>query len=393
VTGSDPTPTFTRTPTIKGTATRTPTATRTFTRTPTPIGGASPNNAQFVSQSVPAQMTAGTQVQVSVTMKNTGVNTWTEALGYRLASRNPPDNVTWGVGRVLLGPTESIASNQQKTFTFTVTAPSTPGNYNFQWQMIREGVGSFGALSTNVVVNVVAPAIPPYKGDFVSQSVPSQMIMGHQYQVSVTMKNGGSNTWTAAENYRLGSTNPTDNVTWGLGRVFLDAGDAIATNQQKTFTFTVTAPTTAGQYNFQWWMVRDGFTYFGTPSTNVVVDVVSTAVAPYASQFVSQSVPTSMSPGQHVQVSVTMKNVGTNTWTAAESYRLGSTNPTDNVTWGLGRVLLGLTDAIATGDSKTFTFTVTAPSAPGQYNFQWWVVRDGVIYFGVPSDNVVVTVG
>src|SRR5262249_26124006 len=130
--------------------------------------------------------------------------------------------------------------------------------------------------------------------------------------------------------------------------------------------------------------------YFGATSQNVVVSVAAPA---YASEFIGQSVPTQMTPGQKVQVSVTMMNMGANTWTAAENYRLGSQNPVDNSTWGLGRVLLDPTDAIATGQSKTFNFTVTAPSTPGQYNFQWWMVRDGYLYFPPPSDNVVVTVG
>ena len=380
VNAGDPTPTFTRTPTPTPSPTRTPTG-----------GGSTPYNAAFVSQTVPTTMTAGQQVQVSVTMRNTGTNVWTAAGAYRLGSKNPTDNATWGTGRVLLGANDSIANNQTKTFTFTVTAPTTPGQYNFQWGMVRDGFVYFGAFSTNVVVTVQAGALQPYNSEFVSQTVPTQMNAGQQVQVSVTMKNVGANTWTAAENYRLGSQNPVDNSTWGVGRVLLAPTDAIATGQSKTFTFNVTAPNTPGTYNFQWWMVRDGFIYFGAVSQNVVVNAVGAPA--YAAEFVTQSVPTSMSPGQKVQVSVTMKNMGANTWTAAQNYRLGSQNPVDNSTWGGGRVLLDPSDAIATGQSKTFTFEVTAPSTPGQYNFQWWMVRDGYIYFQPVSANVVVNVG
>ena len=114
-----------------------------------------PNNSAFVSQSVPASMIAGQTYNVSVTMRNTGTNTWTTAGYYNLGSQNPQDNATWRSPRVALaGP---VAQNANATFNFTVTAPATPGNYNFQWKMVQDTVEWFGALSSNVVVNVIKP--------------------------------------------------------------------------------------------------------------------------------------------------------------------------------------------------------------------------------------------
>jgi len=113
------------------------------------------NNAEYVSQSVPNPMCAGKSYTVSVTMKNTGVTTWTTGGNYRLGSQNPQDNTIWGIGRVGLASGESIAPGQSKTFTFTVTAPSNPSTYNFQWRMVQDGVEWFGATTPNVAVNVI----------------------------------------------------------------------------------------------------------------------------------------------------------------------------------------------------------------------------------------------
>jgi hypothetical protein len=99
------------------------------------------------------------------------------------------------------------------------------------------------------------------------------MTAGQSYSVSVTMQNTGTATWTAAGLYRLGATNPYDNTTWGTNRVSLAGADSIATGQQKTFTWTVQAPATAGTYSFQWRMVQDGVTWFGDTSPNVAVVV------------------------------------------------------------------------------------------------------------------------
>jgi hypothetical protein len=97
-------------------------------------------------------MTAGQSYSVSVTMQNTGGTTWTAAQLYRLGAVNPYDNTTWGFSRVGLGSAESVAPGQQKTFTFTVTAPTVVGTYNFQWRMVQDGVAWFGDLSANVAV-------------------------------------------------------------------------------------------------------------------------------------------------------------------------------------------------------------------------------------------------
>ncbi len=113
------------------------------------------NGATFVSQSVPSTMTAGQNYTVSVTMNNSGTSTWTTDL-YKLGSQNPQDNGTWGTGRVYLS--SAVAPGSNYTFTFTVTAPSTPATYNFQWRMVKEGVEWFGAYTTNVAVNVSSAA-------------------------------------------------------------------------------------------------------------------------------------------------------------------------------------------------------------------------------------------
>jgi hypothetical protein len=49
----------------------------------------------------------------------------------------------------------------------------------------------------------------------VSQSVPAQMTAGQSYNVSLTFKNTGTSTWSAAQLHRLGSQSPQDNTTWG----------------------------------------------------------------------------------------------------------------------------------------------------------------------------------
>jgi hypothetical protein len=115
------------------------------------------NDSQFVSQSATTAMIAGNSYLVSVTMRNTGSTVWTpnDPNAYRLASKNPLDNTTWGFNRVNL-QAASVAPGEQAVFGFNVIAPTAPGTYNFQWGMVQEGVQHFGGLSTNLSIGVVA---------------------------------------------------------------------------------------------------------------------------------------------------------------------------------------------------------------------------------------------
>ncbi len=108
---------------------------------------------------------------------------------------------------------------------------------------------------------------------------------------------------------------------------------------------------------------------------------------------VAVAVPAVMSPSQTANVTVTMRNIGTNTWTAAGNYKLGAQNPQDNGTWGVGRVELAGGDSIAPGDQKSFTFQITAPAGPGIYSFQWRMLVETVEWFGEYSTYRPVVVG
>ena len=368
--------------------------------TPPPPPPTSANDAAFVSQTVPATMTAGQTYTVTVRMRNTGTSTW--AAGYSLGSQNPENNTTWDVdGRI--PPPSDIAPNQEAVFSWTVTAPATAGTYNFQWRMRQSGVEWFGATTPNVAVVVSTAAPPPpttpeYDADFVSQTVPAAMVAGQSYTVTVVMKNTGTDTWRPGDDDRLASQNPVDNTTWGASRINLPAGAAIATGQNATFTWTLTAPSAPGVYNFQWRMRQSLIDlYFGDTTPNVAVSVTTSTTPPppagtNLAAFVSQAVPAGMAAGADVQVTVTLRNDGTTTWTHAAGYRLSSRGPRDNSVWGINRVFLPPTASIAPGQSHTFTFEVTAPATAGTYPMSWSMVQEGVDWFDAVTPVVNVTV-
>ncbi len=495
------------------------------------VSGSTALDSQFVSQTVPTTVNPGQTFTVNVKWLNTGTETW--GAGFRVVSQNPPQNSTWGGNNVPLGGLFNVPQGQELDLSFTVFAPSAAGTYNFQWQMWKDGPGFFGQMSPNVVIQVGSGSGGTNGSTFVSQSVPTSMTAGQSFSVTVTMKNTGTTTWTTGS-YKLGSQNPQDNNTWGLNRVSLSS--SVLPNADATFTFNVTAPSTAGTYNFQWRMIQEGTGFFGATSTNVAVQVAlgggggsvkldgtpfgtspafasgrefdkahdgntstlfdflqanggytgidlgagnakrvvkiryfarsdwpggpgrmvggkfqgsnsssssgyvdlhTVTVAPPISgwvevaigdateyrflrylgpndsycnvaeiefhgptgsggggtddaAFVSQSVASNMTAGQTTSVSVTMRNTGTSTWTPTGGYKLGSQNPQDNTTWGMNRV--SLPNSVGPGGEVTFSFSVTPPSTAGSYNFQWRVIKESTGFFGATSTNVAVQV-
>ncbi len=101
------------------------------------------NNARCLSIITPNVINVGQQFQATVTMQNNGGTTWSTS-NYKLSSENPMDNLTWGINRVDLP--QNTAVNGSATFTFTATAPSTQGTYNFDFGMVQTNLGHFGEI-------------------------------------------------------------------------------------------------------------------------------------------------------------------------------------------------------------------------------------------------------
>ncbi len=110
------------------------------------------NDAQFISDDMYEVLIQSEHSGAWVKFKNTGTSTWTTAKGYKLGSQNPEDNNTWGKSRYPLP--HDVIPGQEVSFLTQFSAPNAD-KYNFQWQMIQEGVQWFGAKSTNKIITVL----------------------------------------------------------------------------------------------------------------------------------------------------------------------------------------------------------------------------------------------
>ncbi|TSC72677.1 MAG: hypothetical protein G01um101438_394 [Parcubacteria group bacterium Gr01-1014_38] len=116
------------------------------------------NNASCVSVDVPRTVQLGQEFQARVTLQNTGTRPWHASpiiSPHRLGSRNPTDNLTWGVRRIEL-PVFQVAPGGLASFIFTARAPSTAGTYSFAWGMLEELLEHFGAPCESAITVVAA---------------------------------------------------------------------------------------------------------------------------------------------------------------------------------------------------------------------------------------------
>jgi hypothetical protein len=97
--------------------------------------------------------------------------------------------------------------------------------------------------------------------------------------------------------------------------------------------------------------------------------------------IVAQTLPASLDCNQRTTVTVTVRNMGDTTWTAATDYRLGAVDDADPFLSSGNRVYLGENDVVAPGGEHTFTIELAATVA-GTFTSDWRMVHDGVQWFG-----------
>ncbi len=240
------------------------------------VGGTAPLDASFSAANSDLDenisFTPGESRVVTAAFENTGSDTWNTSDTYYLYSRNSPSTL-WGT-ILAKGPLASnVSSGTIGTFSFVMTAPVTEGDYTAAWQLYKSSTSQFFGDTTNISINVNSSNTPQYDATVVSQSIPSSTTQRRNATFQVTMRNTGTASWVGSD-FRLRSNNSPFSL-WGVADTPLGGGETVAPNAERTFTFTVLAPS-FGTYASIWQMdynsVNGGVGYFGNAaSTNVSV--------------------------------------------------------------------------------------------------------------------------
>lgn len=96
------------------------------------------------------------------------------------------------------------------------------------------------------------------------------------------------------------------------------------------------------------------------------------------------NLPTCVTPGAKFNFSITMRNSGTTTWSAADGYNLGAVGDEDPFAAST-RVVLPPDATVPPLGTHTFQVAMTAPSETrDDYLSDWQMVRESVAWFGIP---------
>ncbi len=293
------------------------------------------------------------------------------------------------------------------TIDGTSTHMDTGATAAFYWYTPHfAGNDNFDAIFTNWFGSPVGPdyawAIAP-----ANFSYNPTMAIGTTQQVVLSATNTGRLPWY---NSKANTPYPIRLGTWLPGRQspFRASGwigpdstrpaeldqNVVQPGQTGTFTFNLTAPTTAGSYSEDLNIVMENYQWLPSVGFRPTINVVN----PYSWQLNSVNYSTGtgyMAPGSTQQIIVSAKNTGTATWsnTGSVPIRLGTWQPGRqspvasgwiDSTRPVAVVGPGGASTVAPNQVGTFTFNVYMPDG-GQHYERFNVLAEGITWFNDPG--------
>lgn len=361
--------------------------------------------AEIVSVPNPVIMEDHNYQYVTVKLKNTGTQTWSNSSSNFIAL-----NVTDPIGRdsdfydaswlETYRPTkmkESIVPpGATATFTFIVRDNNgNPGDYNEVFQLVSEHVTWINGSKFTLPIKV----LPRFKAQIDEYPTVDELTFnpGQEKTVAIWMKNVGTRTWTntgtnfAALNLQnpSGRTSAFQDSSWvsSFRPTLLDSPSSLAPGQWGYFQFILQAPTTAGTYKEDFQAVIEHVTWI--PGSAFSLNI--TVTPPYRGEVLAVSVNPTIEVDQTQKVLVKIKNVGTATWTNTGSNFIalnvndppGKNSPLrDPATWTEYNFRPGrmTTPSVSPGQIGDFEFTIKAPTTKGTYTESFQAVAEHVTW-------------
>ena len=352
------------------------------------------------SSTIPGTMEPGEEVDVTVTLINTGTEDWL-INQFCMYSRDTPFtefgsstcifNDATVAGSVQGTP---LGTGNTHTFSLRIRAPAAAGSYTFSRQILDTRASTAGGIgffdNTNNCVDIpvtVGSASFDATWDQANSTVPTTMLPSEVREITVRMENTGSATWPSSTpgNVLLATENSPRSL-WENIQYHPIPSDTTAGNSVD-YVFTITAPATPGTYTFQYRLFYDvpGEGFFGdTVNQSIVVDAAATPA--FDSEVVTEDYDI-LQIVRNGDLRITMRNTGSDTWQPGIVSLVTQNTPPSlyNVAFA------DLTQTVAPNETFTFDFSVLGPTSPGTYDSFWQLEHSGSGLFGeTTSGNVLV---
>lgn len=341
-------------------------------------------NAAQITCTLPAVASAGETLTATLRVRNTGRVAWTARDGYRLSlwegMRHPPVLLPLPAGLRLL-------PGQEVVFTRPVRLPSATTHVSMSAAMEEEGTGEpFATLPIEIDV-LGAETTPTLSAQYVACTAPSTLRRGEAVLASLTLRNSGNLSWRESSRIRL-SCIENGGGLWDepTRRIYLPATTVVKPGDAYRFEFGLRAPRTAGTYRLRLQMVQEGASGFG-PVQEITVKVSSETAPlgglPLNAEVVGYTLPTPLVAGRPATIRVTLRNTGTQPWTATSGCRLRVwKDPARLCPQADPYIALAPSAQVAMGQTCSFEVPLLPPRQAGAFNFELRMAQGTQALFG-----------
>ncbi|MGV3606449.1 MAG: PQQ-dependent sugar dehydrogenase [Planctomycetaceae bacterium] len=350
------------------------------------------NDVTF-SGTPPTNWLPGEVKTYTITATNTGTSTWMASganpvhLGAYFDGRS--DAIyDWPTEPIRFNLTSDVSPGASATFTVTMVAPATSSGYVLRHRLVQEGVQWFAPLlKANTVV--AQPILASY-----TATVPPVWPAGSTQTIPVTIKNLGTETWTAAGNnpVRLAAyfDAPSDQVgAWTSEPLRFTLPSDVAPGASVTVNMALAAPLATGDHVLRYRMVKEASLWSANLATAAIT--VGTLSAQY-----SGSVPLLWNAGETKTFTMTVTNNGDFTWlsTGTRAVQLAAyfgASSDAPLSWTTEPLRFALPRDVAPGQSAQVSVTLAAPLTAGESTLRLRMVKEQNWF--TPLLSVVTTIG
>jgi len=334
-------------------------------------------NASYNMAAAPTSWVANQSQIFNVTVTNTGTQPWPHTgtnavlldLHFTTQAGGSSQQSHWLTSQTYSLPAD-LAVAASVTLTVTATAPNQSGSMRLEAEMLKNQ--QFWFQQWQSVAVTVSP--PAWTATYEMSAAPTSWLAGQTQTFNVTLTNtgnqlwphGGSNAVMLDMHFTTVGGGSAQQSHWLTNQSYLLPSD-VAPAASITLSVTVTAPNAAGNMSLEAELFKNQqfwFTSFQDVAVSVGVSHWSVAYA--------MTPPATWVVGQTQSVSVTLTNIGNQTWPHGGSNAVlldmhFTTSPGGSAhqsSWLTNQSYL-LPSDVAPGGSVTVSVSVTAPGSRG----------------------------
>lgn len=354
-----------------------------------PVSVKMPYAVAYLWHNTPRTMHPGQIYLVNLRLRNIGALAW-ESKGLRsvrvIYRWVTPDGKEFAMPTIETPMPYDVMPGEVVEVEARVQAPSQSGDYTLHWDLLRAGNLPFSQMGSGTLKVEVMVQRPTCIAELRPMQHPTVMVVGHEYEVEITLTNRGTMMWAAVGERPIVLSyqwlDENGNELKDVVQFRTPLPKDVGLNEGVTVKARVRAPRRVGLFTLRWDLHMEGVGWFserGSPSLNVLVTVV--AECDY--EIISHDIPSELISGQAYKVKLRLKNRGALTWRATgdDIVQLGCRWIDEKGAVVESAIISNLPKDIQMDETVELDALLKAPKKGGAYRLKLDMVRAGKIWF------------